>query len=58
VRDRITLARDRLDKTAGELVARREADRVNQDIQTVPVLAKFGKHRVDFLVARHVTGKQ
>jgi hypothetical protein len=45
-------------KTAGELVARREADRVNQDIQTVPVLAKFGKHRVDFLVARHVTGKQ
>ena len=58
MRNAVALARDRLDETAGQLFTRREANRVNDDVEPIPVLAEFREHRVDLFITSNIAGKQ
>ncbi len=57
VRDREILARQSVEEFARERLARREADRVHEDVETIPVLAEIGEQRFDLRVARDVAGQ-
>src|SRR5690606_27038297 len=45
---------DRVDVAALQLVARRERDRVDQDVEAVPVLAELCEESVDLRVVRNI----
>ena len=50
VRDREVLARRRLDESAGQRLARRERDRVDEDVERRPLGAQALEGRVDLVV--------
>ena len=56
MRDLKTLTGDALDIGAGELVARREADRVDEHIEAVPVFAQCLEEIVNLGVERDIQG--
>ena len=58
MRDGIAFTRDRLGEAAFELVARRKADRMHEDVELIPVLAQVLEHGIDFFVARNVALEQ
>ena len=50
VRDREPLARQAFEETTIERFARRIADRMHQDVETIPALAEFSEYAVDLRI--------
>ena len=54
MREREALAREAVEELALQRLARREADRMHEDVEAVPAPPEFGEHRFDLRVAGHV----
>ncbi len=51
-----TFAGNGIQVIAFQLFPRRKTDRMDQDVEAVPVSGQFGKHVIDFGVRRDVAG--